>query len=300
MRLGFSTNSIGDLDPLEAVPLLRDLGYASLAITLDHHTLDPFAADLPSRITRWRTALAASGMACVVETGARHLLDPLVKHEPTLVSSDPAARTYRVEFTRRAIDVAAELGAECVSLWSGIVRDAAPADTVWTRLADGLAAILDHAGHSSMTVAFEPEPGMFIDTLARTKRLFDRLGRPAPLRLTVDIGHLECMGEWPFAGHLAAWHGLVANVHVDDMLACRHEHLPLGSGDVDVAAAVAALAATGYRGGLHVELPRQSHAWLETAGQSAAVLARLVRRATAESRRQDGDRSPCDPSPPGG
>jgi sugar phosphate isomerase/epimerase len=50
----------------------------------------------------------------------------------------------------------------------------------------------------------------------------------------------------------------------------------LGSGDVDLSAAVAALAAVGYRGGLHVELPRQSHRWLETARQSAAVLAPLI------------------------
>ncbi|MCE9631110.1 MAG: sugar phosphate isomerase/epimerase [Planctomycetia bacterium] len=276
MRLGYSTNSVGDVDPLDALPVLRDLGYSSLAITLDHHTLDPFADDLSARIARWRTALAAAGMGCVVETGARHLLDAAVKHEPTLVSSDPAARARRIDFTRRAIDVAVDLGAECVSLWSGIVRDAAPADTIWTRLVDGLATILDHAGRVGMTVSFEPEPGMFIDTLARAERLFERLSRPDPLRLTVDIGHMECMGERPFATHLAAWAGLVANVHVDDMLACRHEHLPLGTGDVDLTAAVAALAAVGYRGGLHVELPRQSHCWRETARQSASLLLKTM------------------------
>jgi sugar phosphate isomerase/epimerase len=91
----------------------------------------------------------------------------------------------------------------------------------------------------------------------------------------VDIGHMECMGEWPYALHLSGWRNLIANVHVDDMLACRHEHLPLGSGDVDLAAAVAALAAAGYDGGLHVELPRQAHRWLETARESARVLTSL-------------------------
>lgn len=281
MRLGYSTNSIDDVNPLEAIPVLHDLGYRSLAITLDRDTLDPFAADLPARTVRWREALAAAGMGCVVETGARHLLDAAVKHEPTLVSSDPAARARRIDFTRRAIDVAAELGAECVSLWSGIVRDAAPADTVWARLADGLAEIIDHAGRVGMTVSFEPEPGMFIDTLARAEKLFDRLQRSGPLRLTVDIGHMECMGERPFATHLAAWNGLVANVHVDDMLACRHEHLPLGAGDVDLPAAVAALAAVGYRGGLHVELPRQAHCWRETARQSASFLLKTMPGSTA-------------------
>jgi sugar phosphate isomerase/epimerase len=87
---------------------------------------------------------------------------------------------------------------------------------------------------------------------------------------------MECMGEWPYAGHLRPWHGRLANVHVDDMRACRHEHLPLGQGDVDLSAAIAALAAAGYQGGLHVELPRQSHAWLATARQSAAALEKKV------------------------
>ncbi len=272
MLLGYSTNSIGDIDPLDAVPRLRDLGYGSLAITLDHHTIDPFAGDVPARVARWRKALAAAGMACVVETGARHLLDSTVKHEPTLVSSDPLARARRIDFTRRAIDVAADLGAGCVSLWSGVGRDGTALETFGSRLADGLAEIVAHAARVGVIVAFEPEPGMVIDTLARAATLFDRLGRPDALRLTVDVGHMECMGEWPPATHLRPWQGMIANVHVDDMLACRHEHLPLGTGDVDLMAAVAALAAAGYRGGLHVELPRQSHRWLETARQSAAVL----------------------------
>jgi L-ribulose-5-phosphate 3-epimerase len=276
MRLGFSTNSIADVDPLTAVPTLRDLGYASLAITLDHHTINPSAADLPGRIARWRKAIGEAGMASVVETGARHLLDPAVKHEPTLVSADPVQRARRIDFSRRAIDVAAELGAGCVSLWSGVGRDAAPLDTALHRLADGLAAILDHAAAAGVALAFEPEPGMVIDTLARAADLFDRLGRPPHLRLTVDIGHMECMGEWPYALHLSGWRNQIANVHVDDMLACRHEHLPLGSGDVDLAAAVAGLAAAGYDGALHVELPRQSHRWLETARESASILTPLL------------------------
>jgi L-ribulose-5-phosphate 3-epimerase len=276
MLLGFSTNSIGDVDPLAAVPLLADLGYRSLALTLDHHTLDPFAADVAARTDRWRHALSDAGMGCVIETGARHLLDATRKHEPTLVSAAPEGRARRIEFTRRAVEIAADLGAGCVSLWSGIGRGAAPAETFWQRLTDGLAAILEHAARCGVVVAVEPEPGMVIDTLARAADLFDRLGRPSALRLTVDVGHLECLGEWPFAARLRPWQGLIANVHVDDQLACRHEHLPLGSGDVDLAAAVAALAAAGYRGGLHVELPRQAHRWLDTARQSATVLHEMV------------------------
>ena len=278
MRLGFGTNSIGDVDPLGAIPPLADLGCRSLAITLDHHAIDPFAAGLPADVGRWRAALAAAGMACVVETGARHLLDPLLKHEPTLVSTDPAARARRIDFLRRAVDVAADLQAGCVSLWSGIVRDSAAEETLWTRLLSGLEPVLDHAAARGVALGFEPEPGMFVDTLDRYGELLERLGRPDLLGLTVDLGHLECMGERPAA--LRPWVGRVVNVHVDDMLACRHEHLPLGSGDVDFSAVLAELAAGGYAGGLHVELPRQAHRWLDTARESFAFLAPLLRDPT--------------------
>ena len=278
MNLGFSTNSIGDVDPLAAIPVLAELGCRSLAITLDRHTLDPFADDLPVRIGRWRAALDAAGMACVVETGARHLLDDRVKHEPTLVSADAVARGRRTDFLRRAVDVAAELGAGCVSLWSGVARDAADEETLWARLVTGLAPVLDRAAGRGVTLGFEPEPGMFIDTLARFGTLLQRAGGSAGLRLTVDLGHLECMGERP--ADLRPWADRVVNVHVDDMRACRHEHLPLGTGDVDFPALLAVLTAGGYAGGLHVELPRQSHRWLDTARESFAFLSPLLRGPT--------------------
>ncbi len=256
--------------------MLRDLGYRSLAITLDHHTIDPFAADLAGSVDRWRAALDAAGLARVIETGGRHLLDPLVKHEPTLVTADRAGRVRRTEFLRRAVDVAAEVGAGCVSLWTGVVRDAADEESIWNRLVDGLGPVLDHAADRHVAVGFEPEPGMFVDTLAGYGRLFDRLGRPGHLRLTVDVGHLECMGERPPDAVLRPWLDRLVNVHVDDMLACRHEHLPLGTGDVDFSAVVDVLEAGCYRGGLHVELPRQSHRWLDTARESAAFLLPLI------------------------
>jgi len=276
MRLGFSTNSIGDVDPLGAVPLLADLGYRSVAITPDRHLLDPFAPGLAAEIADWRRTLAGHGLACVIETGARHLLDQRLKHEPTLVSAERAARDRRVDFTRRAIDIAAELGAGCVSLWSGAGRDGADEATLQARLVAGLEPILDHAASRGVPLGFEPEPGMVIDTVARCAALCERLGRPAGLGLTIDTGHLECLGERPAAEVIRPWASRIVNVHVDDMLACRHEHLPLGTGDVEFAPLLATLAAAGYAGGLHVELPRQSHRWLDTARESARFLMPLI------------------------
>lgn len=301
MRPGFSTNSIGDVPPADAVTILADLGYRSLALTPDHGLFSGVAtgslAGLSAEIDRWRSLLARAGMACVIESGARHLLDPLRKHEPTLVSPDPSARKRRVDFLLAAVDLAAELNANsgtgsgtesrapCLSLWSGVGRDAADDSTILDRLCTGLNSVIERATQRGVQLGFEPEPGMVIDTVARWAMLRDRLGNPECFGLTVDLGHLECLGEWPLAARLEPFAANIVNVHVDDMLACRHDHLPLGAGDVDFAALLPLLASAGYDGGLHVELPRQSHRWLDTARESFSFLARHLPPAPVHSPR---------------
>ena len=276
MLPGYSTNSIGDIPPLDAVPQLADLGYRSLAITPDHGLLDPFAPGLAADIDRWRAILDRHGMARVIETGARHLLDRKRKHEPTLVSPDPLARKRRVDFLLAAIDIAADIGAACVSLWSGVGRDAADDETFWNRLTAGLGPVLERAAERGVMIGFEPEPGMVIDSLARYSALQERLAWPEWLGLSLDLGHLECMGEWPLVSEVRPRVAQLVNVHLDDSLACRHDHLPRGDGDVDFPSLFAMLAAGGYAGGLHLELPRQRHRWLDTARESAVQLDRLL------------------------
>ena len=81
-------------------------------------------------------------MRSVIETGARYLLDPRVKHEPTLLSED---RRRRIDFYKYAIDLAAQLGSGCVSLWSGVLHETLAQDKALDRLVEGLAEVLDYA-----------------------------------------------------------------------------------------------------------------------------------------------------------
>ncbi len=274
MRPGWSTNSI-DGDPLLAARFVADLGYRSLAITPDRHLLNPYQPGFPKEVVTWRRVLEEHSLTSVVETGARHLLDPLQKHEPTLLSAHAADRQRRIDFLRRAIDLATDLGAGCVSLWSGVVHDAAGDSTLWDRLTSSLQPVLDHAASRGMPLGFEPEPGMFIDTLTRFDELRQRMSHPDPLKLTIDLGHMECMGEWPLADTLRRSTSQLVNVHVDDMRPCIHEHLPLGTGLLEFPPLFEALRDGGYTGGLHVELPRQSHRWAEEATRTAVYFKRL-------------------------
>jgi L-ribulose-5-phosphate 3-epimerase len=275
VRLGYITNGLAHHDPYQAVELLADLGYRSVGLTIDHGTLNPYGGHVASRIRQMRQLLDRLAMGCVVETGARFLLDPRMKHEPTLVSSDPSGRALRIEFYKHAIDAAAELGADCVSLWSGVLRDGADEPTVWRRLVGGLEQVLEYADAKRVDIGFEPEPGMFVDTMARFGELL-RVVDHRRLRLTLDVGHLHCLGEVPIADRIAEWGSRLVNVHIEDMRFGAHEHLMFGEGEVDFPPVIRALARAGYSGGLHVELSRHSHEGPAAAERALAFLNPLL------------------------
>lgn len=278
MLLGYNTNGFAHHDPFAAIELLAEIGYKSVAITLDHGPLNPFAPDWPQQLQRLRDTLKRLGLRNTIETGARFLLDARYKHEPTLVSADDGGRARRIDFLKRAVDAAAELDSDCVSLWSGVKRDDLPDEAMLERLADALRVVLRHATLSGVTLGFEPEPGMFIDTLKSFHRLLQWIDAPH-LELTLDVGHLWCQGELPIADYITRWGPRIVNVHIEDMRAGVHEHLMFGEGEMRFAPIIDALAKVGYRGPLHVELSRHSHMAPEAAQRAYDFLLPLVEKA---------------------
>ncbi len=280
MLLGYNTNGMAHHELFDAVTLLAEIGYRSVAITIDHGVLPPYGRYLPQRLTRLRRLLRRLGMRSVIETGARFLLDRARKHEPTLVSADPGARNRRVEFYRHAIRCAAELESDCVSLWSGVLRDEVPHEEAMGRLVAGLEQVLDDARGQGVLIGFEPEPGMLIDSMDRYEALLRHVDAPN-LRLTLDVGHLHCQGEVPIAGQIRRWPSRLVNVHLEDMRRGVHEHLMLGEGEIDFPPVLQALADAGYRGGIHVELSRHSHDAPDVARRAFDFLHPMIERLEA-------------------
>lgn len=280
MRLGYNTNGWAHHDPFIALELLAELGYRSVAITLDHGPLNPFAADWSANLQRLRATLRRLQLSSVIETGARYLLDPRRKHQPTLLSATKVNRERRIDFLSRSLQAAVELESDCVSLWSGTAEtnplSAADDQTLLDRLAGGLQVLLREAEKLGTPIGFEPEPGMFIDSMSRFQRLLQWVDSPQ-LKLTLDLGHLYCQGEVPIADYIARWSSHLVNVHVEDMRAGVHEHLMFGEGEMEFPPIIAALGAANYRGGVHVELSRHSHMAPVAAAQAFAVLSPLVK-----------------------
>jgi sugar phosphate isomerase/epimerase len=273
MLLGYNTNGFAHHRLEDSLSILAALGYQSVALTLDHHALNPFDPDLPSQLRAVSALLGRLGLRSVVETGARFLLDPWHKHQPTLLSAEAARRERRGEFLRAAVDIARALDAEAVSLWSGTAREGEGKDVLLSRLVEGCRRLSDYAAERRVRLAFEPEPGMLINTMDRFAELFDRVAHPA-FGLTLDIGHLHCQGEVPLAGHVRRWRERLWNVHIEDMCRGAHDHLMFGEGEIDFGPVLRALDEIEYTGGVHVELSRHSHDAVETARQALVFLRR--------------------------
>jgi sugar phosphate isomerase/epimerase len=277
MRLGYNTNGLAHHRLLDAIELLADEGFASVAITLDAGALDPFEEPefLARQVRQVRSALDRLGLARVVETGARYLLNPRLKHDPTLMDPDPARREIRIDFLRRAIDLATALGAEAVSFWSGKSPAAVGEAEGMHRLAEAVRPVLHHAERRDMALAFEPEPGMFIDTLDRFSRLDERIRHPL-MDLTIDVGHVHCLAEGDIGERLRAWHSRLRNVHIEDMVEGVHEHLMFGDGTIDFPPIIRTLHEIAYSGGIHVELSRHSHMAVDALRASVAFLRPMI------------------------
>jgi sugar phosphate isomerase/epimerase len=267
--LGYGTNGFSNHRLDDALRLIADLGYRSVALTLDHHHLDPYGSDVAAETDRVATLLSTLDLRCVVETGARFLLDPGHKHHPTLVSADAAPR---VDFLGRAIRIAEGLGADCVSFWSGISTVDDEPDDAWGRLVTNLEPVLEQARRHGVRLGMEPEPGMLVQHVAQVLRLRKELGEPAELGITLDIGHCVAVEPIGVADCVRLAGDLLVNVQLDDMLPGVHEHLEFGDGHVDLPAALAALDEIGYTGVAAVELPRHSHAAPDVARRAITAL----------------------------
>jgi sugar phosphate isomerase/epimerase len=271
LHLGYNTNGFAHHRLADALAILADLGYAAVALTPDCHHLDPFADDFARQLAAVRPLLARFPRPGAVETGARFLLDPLRKHQPTLLDPFADGRARRLDFLERCVRLAAGLGWDVVSFWSGAAPASEADDVLMARLADGCLRLCDAASSAGVRLAFEPEPGMFVDTMERFADLHARVGRPN-FGLTLDVGHLQCQGELPIGGVIRHWRQWLWNVHIEDMRLGVHDHLMFGEGEIDFADVLGALQAIGYAGGVHVELSRHSHDAVSTARRSLAFL----------------------------
>ena len=255
IRYAYNTNGTVHHRLGEAVALIGDSGYDGVAVTIDQNNLDPMSPGWERRTETLAGDLARRGLGAVVEGGARFVLDPRDKHQPTLISPTSEGRERRLEFLFRSLDIAAMLQAEAMTFWSGAAKPGVVRTDAMAWLGDGLGRVLEHADRVGVTAAMEPEPEMLVGTVdhfAAVAAAFPRLA------LALDLGHVMVTQERVPEEAIVEFADRIGTVSLEDMKRGHHVHLAFGDGDMDIAACLASLERIGFRRLVCVELSSDS------------------------------------------
>jgi sugar phosphate isomerase/epimerase len=256
MRLAYSSNAYLNFPIEETIARIAGLGYEGIELLADVPHAWP-AGLLEVRKQSIRDCLAENRLA-ISNLNAfmmNAVSDPRQPYwHPSWIESDRHYRAIRREHTKRALQLARELGAESIQTEPGGPLEAgqswrAAADLFYDEIMPCVAL----AEQLGVFLLIEPEPGLLIERFEQYLEFAARIGSPW-VGLNFDIGHAFCVGEDP-VHWIARMAPHTQHYHLEDIAAGRqHAHLIPGRGAIDMAAVLREIAATGYEGWMTVEL----------------------------------------------
>lgn len=278
MRLSFSTNAFTRFSVFDAVEAIAAAGYEGVEILADtpHFYADSVSASDVDRLNRIldRTGLQVANINANTAVGwyGKEFWESLF--EPSLANPDPSLRQWRIDYSKKCVELAHSLRAPCISLTSGrMVPGTSPEESV-SLLSDSLRQVLDYAGDKSIRVGIEYEPGILIERYTELAALIEQMNSPY-LGSNLDLGHSHVLGEDPETV-IAGLSPRIFHVHVEDIRARKHYHLVPGKGDLDFGALFAMLQRHGYAGFATVELYTYPHKPEAVAREALRYLRELV------------------------
>jgi protein FrlC len=282
--LAFSTNAYTKFTLPEACDRIAAAGYKAVEVLADApHAWPPAYSEHEAR--RLKERLDSLGLRCAAVNantamGYFRPLPSALTFEPSLISPAEGPRSDRLRIIRQSMTLANRLGAPVVTITGGRPADLAtlglPIDgpeVLRGRLLDGVEQTIAMADLAGVDVAFEPEPGQFIETTAQLKALIDEVDHPR-FGANVDVGHAWCVGDDP-AESIRILGQKVMHLHLEDIKDRRHFHLIPGLGEIDFRAIARALDDIGYAGAAAVELYTYPNEPDRAAKESHAALAPL-------------------------
>ena len=245
LRLAFSSNAYLDVPVEQAIARIAGFGYSGIELLADVPHAWP-ARLLPVQKEVIRRSLVEHGLAIsnINAFMMNAIADPRQPYwHPGWTDPDRHYRAIRREHTKRALRLAAELGATSISTEPGGEIAAGQTRQQATDIFyDEIMPVLDVAAECGVALLIEPEPGLLIEEFGQYLEFADRVKHPA-LGLNFDIGHAYCVGEDP-AEWVPRMKTHTRHYHFEDIAATRvHHHLVPGEGAIDFDGVFKAIAA---------------------------------------------------------
>ncbi|WP_222918799.1 sugar phosphate isomerase/epimerase family protein [Natrinema sp. SYSU A 869] len=259
VELAFSTNAYTQYDLPDAIRRIADHGYAGVELLGDepHAYFPEFDDDDRDAVLKAleETGLAVSNINANTAMGYYDDAPPSAFFEPSVIRADDEAREWRVEYTKRAIDLAEAVDSPAVCLATGRPLPGTMPEEAHDYLRGSLHEILDYAEARDIEVGIEFEPELLIENTEEVLELIDEIGRDS-LGINLDVGHAAVYGE-DVAESIRASAGSITGVHLEDIVGGRrgkHYHRIPGEGDLEFREIFNALADIGYDGFATLEL----------------------------------------------
>jgi sugar phosphate isomerase/epimerase len=256
MQLAFSSNAYLNFSFAEAARRVAEAGYAGIEIMADVPHAWP-AYLLPETKAAIRRAIQENGLQIsnVNAFMMNAINDSRQKYwHPSWIEPYGPYRQIRIDHTRRALDLAKELGAPCITTEPGGPLEAGQRweDGLET-FCESLRPVAEHALAIGVPLLVEPEPGLLIETAEQYER-FAQVFNHAGIGLNFDIGHFYCVADDP-APTVRKLARHIRHVHLEDIAASRvHHHLTPGEGAIAFPPILQALREIDYAGWVTIEL----------------------------------------------
>jgi sugar phosphate isomerase/epimerase len=244
LQLAFSSNAYLNVPVEEAIAQIAGCGYRGIELLADVPHAWP-AGLLEVQKEAIRRALKKSGLAIsnINAFMMNAIADPRQPYwHPGWTDPDQHYRAIRREHTKRALRLAADLGATSISTEpGGEIQPGQTRKEATDIFYDEIMPCLDVAADCGVTLLIEPEPGLLIERFGQYLEFAERVNHPA-LALNFDIGHAYCVGEDP-AEWVPRMQPHTRHYHFEDIAATRvHHHLVPGEGAIDFEAVFRAIA----------------------------------------------------------
>lgn len=209
----------------EKLALYKELGFDFVQFHDDDAVpgLDDLSpAQIRAQAQAVRRKLADHGLAA--EFVAPRLWESPLTIDGAYTSNDPASRVYAIERSKRAADIAAELGCDLMVLWLAregtYMRESKDVVRATGQLIEAINTILDYA--PGLRIAIEPKPNepmdlAFIPTIGHALALSFQTKDPARVGVLMESAHSILAGLDPAdeIGFALAF-GKLWSVHLND------------------------------------------------------------------------------------
>ncbi len=279
MRLAFSTNAFVKYSLEAAIQKIAECNYKGVEILADRPHFVPTLKSSWKKVKSLQKLLSRHNIevsninANTASIFYKQILqEPLF--EPSLSNPDISKRRWRINYTKRSIDLACEVQSKCVSITSGIPLPDCPPEKGRKLFIESVKRIMDYAEKKGIRVGLEYEPCLLYENTTEVLGLIKEI-KSKNFGVNLDLGHVAISEKDPIDS-IRKFKNCLWNIHIEDIKDKKHFHLIPGLGDLNFTKIFKTLKEIKYNSFITVELYTYQKQPVYAARKSYVFLNRFI------------------------